>query len=123
MHKKFLWKVAIVCCCLILHQSRVATAANQTKVWIGAGLIGGGVALTVHGGQHVLCFGTDCGNSSDIEIITGLGMVGVGTFFLIKGLRQDKSKLSEKSNATGRRVYISVGPVKKGWAGALMIHW
>ncbi len=114
-------------CCWIFTPPSTASAANSAKVSIGVGLIAGGIALGVHGADNAICFGGGCDNGGAVaEFFVGVGMIGVGTFFLIKGLRDPGNTASERQkriDALNRRITFGVGPIKKGWAGAVRIRW
>ena len=112
--------IALSFCFLIFTQPMTASAANQTKVLIGVGLIAGGIGLGAQAASNVLC-SENCGGRN-AEMVVALGMIGTGTYFLIKGLRQHSKNALER-NPLKPTILFGVGPVKRGWAGGVLIKW
>jgi len=111
-------------------QTIPVSAVNKAKVAIGAGLIAGGVGLGIHAVQDVTFCGSifpggpareDCDNGSEVEIGVGLALIGTGTYFLIKGLVENKKSISEKP--TLPPVVVGVSPIQGGWVGGIRLSW
>ena len=102
-----------------------ASAVNQKKVLVGVGLMGAGFAIAANGASNAIFCSQNCG-THEIEVVFGLGMVGVGTFFLIKGLTEHGkhlfTPLSRNPLANGT-VILGVTPIKGGWVAGARIRW
>lgn len=126
---------AVILCFLILALASNVSAANKSKVWIGTGLIVGGVGFGAHAASNVFCGGFDVfppseqrnrdGCHQDVEMVAGIAMIGAGTFFLIKGIREDNgpNETKKRMNSLNQTVSMGFGPVKNGWAGGIRIRW
>jgi len=125
---------AMLLCSLIFMSTSDLFAADKKKVLIGTSLITGGVLLGVHAASN-FCIdfdpfppssgSDDCGHGQDVEMISGLVMIGTGTFLLIKGLRaKDHHKSTEKViRPNNQTVRFGFGKSKNGWAGVTSIQW
>jgi hypothetical protein len=119
MNQKLISVTVVLAVLLGVCLSARSEAANTTKIIIGAGLMAGGTALTVHGVRF--CW-SDCSGQTT-EVIAGLAMFGVGTFLVIKGAREHHLNLNAKPELARRAILIGAGPIKHGVAGGVQVRW